>query len=103
MLAVVDNSERLLKPGMFVDVELNPKNDADVLQIPTSAIQRHSGATFVFVPDGTGAFRRRDVTFGRLTTDVAEVLSGLDDGDSVVVRGGFALKSELLSELLAEE
>jgi RND family efflux transporter MFP subunit len=103
LLAVVDNSERLLKPGMFADIELNPQNDADVLQVPTSAIQRHSGATFVFVPGGAGTFRRRDVTLGRLTADVAEVRSGLEEGDSVVVRGGFALKSELLSELLAEE
>ena len=57
LLAIADNSERLLKPGMFVEIELTPRNDADVLQLPASAIQRHAGATFVFVSDGAERIR----------------------------------------------
>lgn len=103
LLAIAENPERLLKPGMFVDIELSPGEDAAVLQVPAAAIQRHSGATFVFVADGHAAFQRREVQVGRSTAEVVEILAGLTGGEAVVVRGGFALKSEMLSDLLAEE
>ncbi len=115
LLANVDNSKRLLKPGMFVEVELTPHNDADVLQLPASAIQRHAGATFVFIADGAdgadgtdgadGAdgFERRDVTIGRSTSELVEIKAGLIDEELAVIKGGFALKSEMLSELMVEE
>jgi cobalt-zinc-cadmium efflux system membrane fusion protein len=103
LLATVENPDRILKPGMFVRVELNPRNDADVLQLPASAIQRHARATFVFVADGSGGFRRRDVEVGRATEQRVEILAGIREGDLAVVQGGFALKSEMLSELMVEE
>jgi cobalt-zinc-cadmium efflux system membrane fusion protein len=103
LLAIADNSEGLLKPGMFVEVELTPRDDANVLQLPASAIQRHAGTTFVFVRAGTEGFERRDVKLGRSTSEAVEVIAGLAAGESVVVQGAFALKSQMLSELLAEE
>jgi len=103
LLAIADNSDRLLKPGMFVDIELTPRNDANVLQLPAAAIQRHAGATFVFVANGADRFKRRDVKLGRSTSELVEIREGLTDGECVVVNGGFALKSEMLSELMVEE
>jgi RND family efflux transporter MFP subunit len=103
LLAIADNSDRLLKPGMFVEIELTPRSDNDVLQLPAAAIQRHAGATFVFVSIGSDGFQRRDVTLGRSTSESVEISEGLTEGESVVVNGGFALKSEMLSELMVEE
>jgi multidrug efflux pump subunit AcrA (membrane-fusion protein) len=103
VLAIADNSERLLKPGMFVQIELSPPNDRHVLQVPSSAVQRHDGATFVFVSRGTGGFEARDVQLGRSTAEIAEITRGLTEGELVVVQGGFALKSQMLSELMVEE
>jgi multidrug efflux pump subunit AcrA (membrane-fusion protein) len=88
---------------MFVETELTPRNDVNVLQLPTSTIQRHEGATFVFVSRGDGQFERRDVTLGRATSESVEILAGLTDGELVVAQGGFALKSEMLSDLMVEE
>jgi cobalt-zinc-cadmium efflux system membrane fusion protein len=103
LLATADNSDRLFKPGMFVEIELVPRNDADVLQLPAAAIQRHTGVTFVFVSDGDNGFERRDVTLGRSTAELVEISAGLTERESVVVNGGFALKSEMLSELMVED
>ncbi len=103
LLAVVDNEHRLLKPGMFVQSDLNPRNDSDVLQLPASAVQRHAGTTFVFTSDSATGFERRDVELGRSTAEVVEIAAGLAEGELVVAKGGFALKSEMLSELMAEE
>ncbi len=103
LLATAKNSDRLLRPGMFVEIQLTPRNDADVLQLPASAIQRHAGETFVIVADDSGGFERRDVELGRSTSQLVEINAGIREGDSAVVKGGFALKSEMLSDLMVEE
>jgi RND family efflux transporter MFP subunit len=103
LLAEVDNSERLLKAGMFVAIELGSGEDQGILQAPASAIQRHDGATFVFVQRGPEEFERRDVRIKRSTRETVEIADGLLESESVVVNGGFALKSKMLSELMTEE
>ena len=103
LLAVAQNTQRLLKPGMFVEIDLNSGYDGNVILVPASAVQRHAGATFTFVRRGRQQFERRDVRIGRSTAESVEILDGLDTDESVVVRGGFALKSEMLSELMVEE
>jgi cobalt-zinc-cadmium efflux system membrane fusion protein len=73
-----------------------------VLQVPLAAIIEHEGKSFVFVHDKDGLFERRDVTTGRRTDESIEILTGLEAGEQVVTRGGFALKSRMLAELLSE-
>jgi cobalt-zinc-cadmium efflux system membrane fusion protein len=102
MRAVADNAERKLKPGMFVTVELPAAARATVLQVPPAAVLEHEGRPFVFVHVGGDDFERRDVVVGRRTPQAAEIRQGLASGDEVVVSGGFALKSRMLSALLAE-
>ena len=106
MLAMVNNAEGLLKPGMFAKIELNARHDSCVLQVPASTIQRHGGKAFVFVCEGTSGnattFTRRDVQLGRATTQFVEIREGVSENETVVAQGGFALKSEMLSELMAE-
>jgi len=103
LLAVVENTDRLLKPGMFAEINLSSGYDTNVAFVPASAIQRHDGASFVFVRRGRQQFERRDVRTGRSTSENVEILDGLETNEPVVVRGGFALKSEMLSELMVEE
>ena len=85
---------------MFVRVELPEIDEQDVLLIPISAVQDHDGQTFVFVQAGTDLFERRDVSLGRRNSQVVEVLSGIKEGDRLVAQGGFALKSQMLADLM---
>jgi RND family efflux transporter MFP subunit len=103
LLAETENSDGLLRPGMFVEIELQGDSDPNVVQVPGEAVQHHAGEDFVFVGQGTGVFEKRNVVVGRTTPDRTEIISGLDEGEAIVIRGGFALKSEMLSELMAEE
>ncbi len=89
----VDNSELLLKPEMYATArlqhELGPR-----LAAPASAIIFTGTRTLVF---REGADRRlfpAEVTLGERSGDYYEVLSGLDEGDSVVVSANFLLDSE---------
>lgn len=102
MRAVAENPEGLLKPGMFVNVEFPSLAQADVLQVPLTAVQEHEGKSFVFVHIQGDTFQRRDVTPGRRNAQVVEIQSGLKPGEMVVTSGGFALKSRMLADLLSE-
>jgi len=101
--AIAANDEGLLKPGMFVTVELPNLKTTQVVQVPSTAVLNHAGTKFVFVQTGPDTFVRREVTPGRQNHDAIEICSGLAADEPVVVQGGFALKSRMLSSLLEEE
>ena len=103
LTAEATNSDRLLKPGLFVEVGFDTGDPAPTLQVPTNAVLRHENKPFVFVQLGADEFRRTDVTLGRTAGDRVEITSGLKSGERVVVRGGFVLKSELLKDQMAGE
>lgn len=104
MRAVAENKEHLLKPGMFVTIELSGEADPlPVLQIPTTSVLEHQSSQFVFVHQGGENFQRREVKLGQSNQLQSVVLSGLNQGDQVVVEGGFILKSQMLAELMGEE
>ena len=60
-----------------------------------------TGDRFVQRDDGT--FERRDIQVRRSHAGRMEVTGGLDEGEQVVTQGGFALKSDMLSELMTED
>ncbi len=97
-----ENPDRLLKPGMFIEVELT-RPGGTVLLVPVSALQRYGNQTFVFVHEGGERFRRVEVAPGRVDGSRLEIKSGLSPGQKVVVEGGFLLKSEMLKELMTGE
>lgn len=103
MVATADNPEGLLKPGMFVELELPNVDEEQVWQVPVAAVQQLDGRTVVFVLTAGNAFEIRDVEVGRKDAAWVEVRSGLHGDERLAIAGGFALKSEILREQLAEE
>lgn len=103
LTAEADNTDRLLKPGLFVEIGFETGDRTPTLQVPATAILRHENRPFVFVQTGADTFRRTDISLGRSAGDKVEVSSGVKAGDPVVIRGGFVLKSELLKDQMAGE
>lgn len=96
LVAVIENPDGRLRPGMFVRVAIPVSDPRKSLAIPESAILEHDRKSFVFSPENDHTFRRIDVEPGLRTNGFVEILSGLKDGDQVVANGGFVLKSEML-------
>jgi len=96
LVATIDNSEGLLRPGMFVRVSIpiGPKRQA--LSIKPESIVQHDNQQFVFVDMSGGTFKRVDVSTGEASESWVEVTRGLSAGELVVTKGAFLLKSELL-------
>lgn len=98
IVAVIDNSDERLRPGLFVRVSVPVGIKTDVMTVEAQSVLQHEDESFVFVADGENSFRRVDVVTGDDGEDRIEIVSGLKDGDQVVTRGAFILKSELLLE-----
>ena len=94
--ALVNNSDRHLKAGMFVEVALPGKMISDVVTVPAPALQEIEGQDVVFVQAGSEQFEKRDVKVGARSNGAVQIREGLEPGDKVVVAGGFALKSEFM-------
>ena len=83
---LVDNPEELLRPGMYVEVVIVTKRQEDVPVIPREALATRSGKVVAFVLDGQRA-ERRELRIGLRDDEKVEVMSGLELGDRVIVRG----------------
>ena len=94
----MDNAQGRLKPGMFVRVDLGLGRDAAMMTVPESAVLSDEGQAFVFVPLGRNLWIRRDVEVGAVRQGKVEVLHGLSAGETLVTRGAFMFKSEILKE-----
>ena len=101
LLAVASNPDRLLKPGMFVEVEVLSPRSAPATQVPASALLTQGSRTFVYVRHGPDRYDRREVEAELPRGDEVTVLSGLEPGEEVVVEGGFKLKALAVQEASA--
>jgi cobalt-zinc-cadmium efflux system membrane fusion protein len=80
-----------LRPHTFVEATFLPKEGTKVVLVPTEAIISDGAVSVAFVETEPGVYRRRAVQVGRQTRERTEVLSGLEAGEKVVVRGALLL------------
>ncbi len=91
----VENADRKLKPEMFATVRVYSTPSQDILSIPLSAVQTGPKGKVVFVRREADAFEMRTVKLGEESGDVVALLDGLQEGEPVVTKGAFVLKSEI--------
>ena len=80
----VPNPDLKIIPGMYATVVLKVEKHADALVVPTQAVSPGKTAR-VFVVNHDNQIEERDITLGVESPDEYEVLSGLNEGDLVVV------------------
>lgn len=101
--AEVRNPDFRLKPGMYVDVYLWPREKEKILAVPEKAVRRLEGEEALFVQTGPESFSLRPVKIGRSFEGLVEILDGLKEGETYVTDGSFALKSEVMKKILEGE
>lgn len=102
----VANADLRLRLGLFgrAHVELGDASTlTPQLVVPRDALLEVGGKPVVFVKATDGHFVMHEVTPGDSAMDDVQVLSGLTEGEEVVIGGGFTLKSLLLKATLAED
>jgi len=89
------NPGLLLKPDMYANIYLGSALAKDTIVIPQEAVIDSGVRKVVFVSLGRGKFQPRDVELGAEgNNDEFQVLSGLREGEEVVVSAQFMLDSE---------
>ncbi len=99
------NEDALLRIGLFgmARVATGAAQSDAVLVVPRGAVTDVSGKTVVFVRQADGDFELHEVVLGASSLGKVQVVSGLREGENVVVKGAFTLKSAVLRNSLAEE
>jgi membrane fusion protein, multidrug efflux system len=85
--AVFDNTDNSLFPQQFVNIRLLVDTLTNQLVVPNVAIQNGQQGTFVYVVDQDSIVHLKPVRVGITTETSADILSGISEGDRVVVDG----------------
>ena len=89
----VENRDLKIVPGMYASVILRAEHRPHALSIPTEAVP--SGARSVFTVDAGEHLVERSITLGIETPTRYEVLSGLTEGERVVIGNTAQLRAGL--------
>ena len=90
VLIECDNSEGMLKPGMYVSVKFIDHEKSSLL-VPLKSVLQFNDRSFVFVEVEKGKFMRRYIETGTSIDDKIIVTKGLDAGESIIIEGAFYL------------
>jgi cobalt-zinc-cadmium efflux system membrane fusion protein len=101
----LENGSGKLRPGLFVTAALPVRgvSNVEATAVPDEALQTISGLPAVFVEKEPGLYELRPVEIGSEAHGMVEIRHGLRDGERVVSRGAFVLKSEILKGTIAGE
>lgn len=88
------NTNNLLKPGMFAQLELPTAAKGAVVTVPNSAVIDSGTRQIVLVQAKEGRFEPRDVKLGARSDDRVEVIEGVREGEQVVVAANFLIDAE---------
>jgi len=81
----VPNADGSLTPGMYAQVTLDVKRAGDALVVPIQAVDTGGPQPIVLVVNAQSRVERRAVQTGIATANRIEVLSGLREGEQVIV------------------
>ena len=88
----VPNPQRVMLPGLYADATIQLEHKGNALAVPLQAVDHTGDRTTVDVIDASNKVEIRQVVLGIQTSADAEVLSGLKEGDTVVVSDRSSLK-----------
>ncbi|MGB9456975.1 MAG: efflux RND transporter periplasmic adaptor subunit [Bryobacteraceae bacterium] len=91
----VPNPSHALMPGLYAEATLTLEQDNAALVVPLQAVNQAGDRSTVFVVGPDNKLEERKIALGIETANDAEVLSGLNEGDRVVVSDRSGLKTGL--------
>ena len=90
--ARITNAGSILKHEMAVEVRIVTGVRKEGLLVPVSALVEDEGIKVVYVKEGE-RYERRPVKVGTINYQMAEILSGVEEGEEVVAAGAYQLKN----------
>lgn len=92
---ILDNQEGLLQPNSYATITIHQPSQSKLI-LPKSAVVTKGDKHFVFVPgEYEGEYKSKAVVAKRINGNQFEILSGLEEGESVVNNSLFLLDSDV--------
>ncbi|MHC4380347.1 MAG: efflux RND transporter periplasmic adaptor subunit [Planctomycetota bacterium] len=88
----IDNPDLRFPLGLFVEAQLATSTRTQCVAIPESAVVRDLGLDVVYVVHSGETMQRREVELGLRDQGMVEVLSGLSEGERLIVEGAYRVK-----------
>ena len=89
----LDNRDRLLKPAMLATFLIESGPVAQLV-VPVGAVVRENDADYVFVEVSAGRFKLLETKLAAARGGMRPVVSGLQNGQKIVVEGAFHMNNE---------
>ncbi|GGW50435.1 efflux RND transporter periplasmic adaptor subunit [Alishewanella tabrizica] len=83
---IIDNESLQLRPGMLLNVQLQLEN-REVLRISEKALLPQQNRQYVFIVDSENKVQQKEIEVGQRIPGWVEVISGLREGDEIVIEG----------------
>lgn len=87
----VPNTNSILAPGMYADVNLYSEGNADAMWVPKSAVVTSTERKYVLVSEN-GKLKKMDVSTGNETTDKVEIYGKIALGSKVLINANDEIK-----------
>jgi RND family efflux transporter MFP subunit len=91
----VPNQSHLLMPGLYAEATLTLERKDSALVVPLQSVNQSGERATILLVDPNDTLQERKISLGLQTATDAEVLSGLNEGDRVVVSDRSGLKAGL--------
>jgi Cu(I)/Ag(I) efflux system membrane fusion protein len=88
------NKNGQLRPGLSAQVNLKGSGGEPALRVPTEAVIRTGRRAIVIVAEAEGRYRPVEVILGAESGKETVIVSGLDEGQTIVASGQFLIDSE---------
>lgn len=92
--ATVDNSERLLTPGLYAKVQLSVGDPAPAILVPDRAILTDQDKHYVYVLSADNTAQKRYIETDQLIDKQRVITSGLERNNTIIVSGLHALHAD---------
>jgi len=87
------NPDHVLMPGLYAEATLTLDRKNDALALPLQAVSQANGEATVFVVTPENTIEERKIEVGLQTANDVEIVSGLKEGERVVVSDRSSLKN----------
>lgn len=95
------NPDGTIKSGMFADLYVDTLSKQNILTIPVGAVIPTGGREIVFVVDQEGRARETEVKTGIKNDKYVEIITGLQAGQEVIIKGNTLVSDGTLVKVVA--
>lgn len=90
VLVECDNNDRLLKPGMFVNVKFSNASEKKIF-VPAKAVLQFNDKNYVLMQSSKNEYVKKYVETGITENGKIQILNGLKPGETIISDGAFYL------------